>query len=198
VYEGLPDPETFGGLLREAYDVYSTATEQQCWDEDKEEVRGGTPRRQLLSAGGGPIQDTLYQEGWLHEFLSGCCGVKIVPSGNRGSYSYYARNGDFLDLHRDIDTCDVAMITVLHDSAPGHCGGALVLYPTRLTERLSALRARPEEGARVVKVLPGHTMIMFGGLVPHLVYPVTENQVRIISVLCFRAILPGPSGQRGT
>jgi hypothetical protein len=36
--------------------------------------------------------------------LTAECGVPIVASGNRGSYSYYARPGDFLDLHLDVET----------------------------------------------------------------------------------------------
>ncbi|MGH2751696.1 MAG: hypothetical protein ACRDK3_12610 [Actinomycetota bacterium] len=190
LYEGLLDQATLAGLLDEAYNAYPAASDQQCWEVNEDEGRGGTPRRQLLTAEGGPVQDALYGTISLHHFLSGQCGVPIVPSGNRGSYSYYARPGDFLDLHRDVDTCDVAMITVLHDSAPGRQGGALVLYPDRIHDRLAAVRASPQEGAHVVKVQPGHTAIMFGGLVPHWVCPVAENQVRIISVLCFRALLP--------
>ena len=122
--------------------------------------------------------------------LSEACGVPVVPSGNRGSYSYYARRGDFLDLHRDIETCDVAMITALHDNSdPNDKAGALVLYPGRIGEPLSAIHARPTDGVAIVKLLPHQTILMFGGVVPHRLLPVREGQVRIISVLCFRAML---------
>lgn len=118
------------------------------------------------------------------------CGVPVAPSGNRGSYSYYARPGDFLDLHRDVETCDLAMITGLHDNGDrSDLAGALVLYPGRIHEPLSAIRARPNDYAYAVKLLPGQTMIMLGGVVPHRLLPVREGQVRIVSVLCFRAVL---------
>jgi hypothetical protein len=38
-----------------------------------------------------------------------------------------------------------------------------------------------------VKLAVGETIVFFGGWVPHRLLPVREGQVRIISVLCFRA-----------
>lgn len=190
VYSGLPDEVTLAQLYNEAAEGYPRATVQECSDDDLEEVRGGRPRRRLLSVEGGPTLDSLYAWDWLMDFLSSACGVPVVPSGNRGSYSYYARPGDFLDLHRDVETCDLAMITGLHDNSNrSDLAGALVLYPRRIHEPLSAIRARPNDEAYAVKLLPGQTIIMLGGVVPHRLLPVREGQVRIVSVLCFRAVL---------
>ncbi len=190
IYAGLPDPYTFHALFSEAAELYRSAGSQQSWESDTENLRGGKPRRSLLTSTGGPIQDAWYASGHLRRFLSSQLGLPAVPSGNRGSYSYYARKGDFLDLHRDVETCDVAVITVLHDnSAPADAGGALALYPGRIGEPLSAIRERPEEGAHLVKLSPGQTLVMFGGVVPHRLVPVAEAQLRIISVLCFRVAI---------
>jgi hypothetical protein len=190
IYAGLPDPYTFQALFSEASELYPSAGSQQSWESDTEDLRGGKPRRSLLTSTGGPIQDALYASGHLRRFLSAQLGLAAVPSGNRGSYSYYARKGDFLDLHRDVEMCDVAVITVLYDnSAQADPGGALALYPGRIGEPLSAIRERPEEGASLVKLAPGQTIVMFGGVVPHRVVPVAEAQLRIISVLCFRAVV---------
>src|SRR3954452_11422484 len=170
VFAGLPDLWTAQRLLDEAVAVYPGATAQESLEPDTAEGRGGKPQRRLLSSGAGPVQDAMYRAGWLAQILSEQCGLPIVPSGDRGSYSYYVRPGDFLDLHRDIETCDVALITALQDnSSPGDQGGALVLYPDRAQEPLSAIRSRPGDGARVIKLLPGQTIIMFGGVVPHCV-----------------------------
>ena len=57
----------------------------------------------------------MYASPWLHAALSEQCGLNVVPSGNRGSYSYYVQPGDHLDTHLDVDTCDVTLITVLYD-----------------------------------------------------------------------------------
>jgi len=190
IYEGLPDPYTFNALFSEAAEQYPSATSQQSWEPDCEEIRGGQPRRSLLTSTAGPIQDAWYASYHLPRFLSSQLGLPVVPSGNRGSYSYYARKGDFLDLHRDVETCDVAVITALHDtSAPTDPGGALALYPGRIGEPLSAIRERPQEGSHLVKLSPGQTMVMFGGVIPHSVVPVGEDQLRIISVLCFRVLI---------
>ena len=188
VYAGLPDDAYCAGLYQEAAERYPTATAQEHWDDDLADGRGGKPRRRLLTAEAGPVQDQLYAATWLAETLTSVCGVPIVPSGNRGSYSYYARPGDFLDLHRDVETCDLAMITCLYETSQGDDpGGALALYPGRIHEPLSAIRARPNDGALLVKLQPGQTILMYGGVVPHLVVPVREGQVRVISVLCFEA-----------
>jgi len=187
VFPGWFEGAGFEALRAEAWSAYDSASEQQCWDPDREEIRGGTPRRKLITAGAGPVQDAVYSSPALHDVLSGICDVPVVPSGNRGSYSYYVRPGDFLGLHRDIPTCDVAVITVLHDSGPDDQSGALVLYPERVSEPLSAVRARPTEGALVVKVRQGETIVMLGGLVPHRVRRTATGQARIVSVLCFRA-----------
>jgi hypothetical protein len=136
------------------------------------------------------VQDAWYASDPLQQFLSAQVGLPVVPSGNRGSYSYYARAGDFLDLHRDVETCDLAVLTALHDnSAPTDQSGGLVVYPGRIGEPLSAIRERSQEGAYLVKLLPGQTIVLLGGVLPHRVIPVAEGQLRIISVLCFRALI---------
>jgi hypothetical protein len=65
-------------------------------------------------------------------------------------------------------------------------GGMLRLYPDRLCERLSAIRANPERGAIKLRLMPRQTVVMFGGIVPHAILPVADGQVRIVSVLCYR------------
>jgi len=188
VYEGLPDRWTCGQLLNEALSAYAGAAHQETGDDDGADGRGGRPRRRLLSAQAGPVQDAMYRSEWLPAWLSAECGVSVVPSGNRGSYSYYARPGDFLDLHLDVQTCDVTMITALHDNSPvDDPAGALQLYPWRIGEPLRAVRARPGVGSQLVKLVAGQTIILFGGIVPHRLLPVAPGQVRIISVLCFEA-----------
>lgn len=189
VYADLPDASTCARLLEEAQDAYRQAARQELGEGDAAEGRGGTPRRRLLTAGAGPVQDEMYRATWLADALSAAVGVRLVASGGRGSYSYYARTGDHLGLHRDIETCDLATITVLHDnSSPSDQGGALLLYPGRTGEPLSAIRRRPRDGACLVKVMPGQTIAMWGGIVPHAVLPVAAGQVRIVSVLCFQAV----------
>jgi hypothetical protein len=190
IYAGLPDPYTFSALFSEAAELYPSATIQESWEPDSEEIRGGKPRRSLLTSTAGAIQDAWYASDHLPRFLSSQLGLPVVPSGNRGSYSYYARKGDFLGLHRDVEACDVAVITGLHDTAaPADQGGSLTLYPGRIGEPLSAIRERPQEGAHLVKLSPGQTIVMFGGVIPHSVVPVGEDQLRIISVLCFRVLI---------
>lgn len=191
VYEGLLAPETEAELLREATEEMEYAQHQENWEPNADEWRGGTPERKLLTSSGGGVQDALYESESLQSFLGQLCQCCVVPSGNRGSYSYYARENDFLGLHRDIDTCDVAVICCLYDNGvPDSSGGSLILYPWRFDDPLSAIRDQPAAGALEVKLNAGQTLVILGGQVPHRIQPVHAGQVRIVSVLCFRLLEP--------
>jgi hypothetical protein len=154
---------------------------------DAEEMRGGSPARRFLSALAGPVQDAFYQSAEILRILQHVTGLHVARTGGRGTYTYYARPGDYLAIHRDIETCDLAVITCLHDTlgTAGH-GGALCLYPNRLFEQLSAIRSTPDQDVIAVRLHVGQTLLMLGGLVPHAVLPVIENQIRIVSILCYR------------
>src|SRR5688572_10409555 len=109
VYEDLIGKDRVDALKREAFSNYRFAENQQADMPDAEEGRGGTPRRSLLSGPGGPAQDSLYSCQRISRLLSSLVGARLVPSGNRGSFSYYCRPGDYLDLHRYIVGCDVTV-----------------------------------------------------------------------------------------
>src|SRR5207249_9750900 len=110
------------------------------------------------------------------------------PSGGRGSFAYYSREGDHMGLHLDVDSCDVVVLTLLYDNSdPDDLAGAMVLYPDFIGKPLSTVRAHPNIGILPLKPTQGQTLVMFGGLVPHFVAPVRRGQVRVMSVLCFKA-----------
>ena len=182
VYEGLFDEDFRRRMLAEALGRYAEATACEVPVSDDEEVRGGVPARRFSTSSGGPVQDSFYLAPWLLELLRGLTSPSLIPTGERGTYSYYVRPGDFLAIHRDIPSCDVAVITCLSD---GGQGGQLCLYPERLLEPLSALRATPDEGAYGLRLGVGQTIVLCGGLVPHALLPVTEGQSRVVSVLCY-------------
>ena len=181
----IPPAQRFE-LLAEALDCWEHAQETCMLHSDGEEIRGGEPARRFLTAAGGANQTALYRSAEVAATLSKTAGVQVVPTGAGGTFTYYARPGDFLTIHRDIVTCDLAVITCLHDAAESGSGGKLCFYPDRLTERLSVIRAAPLRGARTLRLETGHNVILFGGVVPHCVLPVAAGQVRIVSVLCYR------------
>jgi hypothetical protein len=191
VLDGVPDPPTCGALALEAQAAYAASTRQERADGDGAQGRGGMPPRALRSAGGGAAQDALYAAPGLHALLSAHCGTPVLPSGNRGSYSYYVQPGDFLDIHLDVDTCDVTLITVLHDDTdPRDRAGGLAVYPGMLGAPLGAVRAAPDRGVSIVKARPGQSILLLGGLVPHRAEPLGPNGQRVVSALCFRAARP--------
>jgi hypothetical protein len=186
VFEGLLDARGLALMRSEAERLRPTARVSDVAESDDEEVRGGSPARRLASAPGGSVQDAFYASSWVLGFLNDVAGVPLVPTGERGTYSYYVRPGDHLALHRDIVTCDLAVITCLRDTYGSAGGGLLCLYPARHAEPLSAIRATPDRGAVTVRLEPGQTIVMFGGIVPHRLTPVDAGQERIISILCYR------------
>jgi hypothetical protein len=189
VFEGLLDQQGYDLMLSEAVQLSRDASVSDVSFSDEEEVRGGRPARHFRSVPGGLAQEAFYHSPLLLDFLHKLCSVKLTPLGGRGTYSFYAQTGDYLAIHRDIEACDVAVITCLYNApqSEGGAGGALCLYPTRLFEPLSSIRATPEEGAVLVNLKPGQTIIMFGGIIPHTLLPVSAGQTRIVSVLCYRA-----------
>ena len=186
VFAGLTDGGVGDALLAESLAMSPAATESRLVRSDGTEGRGGKPERCFLNGPGGPEQQRFYQAPGLLSFLRDLTHRSIARTGVLGTYSYYARPGDFLGLHRDIVTCDVAVITCLRDTPASARGGQLRLYPDRIHEPLSAIRATPASGAMHVRLAAGQTIVFYGGLLPHMLLPVDAGQVRIVSVLCFR------------
>lgn len=189
VFEGLIDARIRKEMLSEACAMLPSANACEVSAADSEEVRGGRPRRSFISGQGGPLQQAFYSAPWLLDFLRSLTHSALTPTGALGTYSYYIRPGDFLDIHRDIVECDVAVISCLNDGPMDDGdGGRLCLYPERLFEPLSRIRATPQKGAVKVRLDPGQTIVLYGGIVPHALLKVAEGQARIVSVLCYRAI----------
>lgn len=187
VFEGLVDRLSRRILLSEAMEIVPRAMECYIPESDDEEVRGGRPARRFLHGSGGEYQDAFYQAPWLLEFLRGLTSSALIPTGNLGTYSYYVRPGDYLAIHRDIHTCDVAVITCLSNGRETEGdGGSLCLYPDRLDEPLSQIRATPLDGAIKLRLEVGQSIVMYGGIVPHALLPVAKGQARIVSVLCYQ------------
>ncbi len=189
VFEGLVDERMRREMLSEAVALLPHATRCEVTVSDGEEQRGGKPRRRFINAQGGPLQQAFNTSPEVLDFLRGLTNRALTFTGEIGTYSYYMDPGDYLDIHRDIVTCDVAVITCLHDrGTDGGDSGRLCLYPERLSEPLSQIRATPEHGAVNVRVEVGQTIVLYGGIVPHALLPVAEGQARIVSVLCYRAM----------
>jgi hypothetical protein len=191
IFDGLVAGDLLQQLLIEAVELSSSAVESKLAVSDTEEHRGGAPARCYLNGPGGSVQYAMYRSPATLAFLRSITDASLEPTGEVGTYSYYTRPRDFLALHRDIVTCDVAMITCLSDRPATAAGGQLVLYPSRLGEPLSAIRSTPSDGALHVRLREGHTLVFYGGIVPHELLPVDVGQARIVSVLCYRVEAAG-------
>lgn len=189
VFRGLFAPAVMTGLRREAERQVSHAQDVHVHRSDAESVRGGDPARKYLNAPGGPIQQSLYLDPGLRQAVASTVGLPTVPTGAGGTFTYYCRRGDFLTIHRDIVTCDVAVITCVEDAGVQGSGGKLCVYPERIREGLASLRRDPVAGAIPVRLEPGDTIVLLGGIVPHCALPVSEGQRRVVSLLCYRAVV---------
>jgi hypothetical protein len=186
ILEGIPGVDNCVALLREAERTAASAERTEVDVSDREDVRGGSPARRFWSAVGGHVLQAYYQSPWMARLIRELCGSSVTPSGRQGTYTYYAAPGDHLAIHRDVRTCDVAVITCLSDSGSRGDGGMMCLYPQRCTEPLSVIRCSPARGARALRLIPGQTIIMLGGIVPHAIQPVLPGQARVVSVLCYQ------------
>ena len=142
------------------------------------------------SAPGGRSLQALYHAPQVRELLRSLTGLAWRTTGYAGAYSYYRRPGHHLGLHRDIETCEIAVITCVRDDRPwpGSPGGVLHLYPSRAGEPLDAIERSLDHGAVEVRLAPGQSLVLLGGIVPHRLTPVGERQTRIIAPLCYRMV----------
>lgn len=190
LYRNLFTPQDFSRLQQEAFQRQVSADPVDLPAQDGAySERGGFPARKFLINAGSTVQDGFYFSNHFHDFIAKETGSTVVPTGYHGTYSYYVRDGDFLSLHRDTNTCDLAVITCLYDNAvEGSDGGKLCLYPNRTHESLAYIQTTPDQGQVSVRLNPGVTIFLLGGLVPHYVTPIAHGQTRIISAMCFRIL----------
>lgn len=186
VLEGLLSPATADELAAEAVTAYDAAAMNDVANSGDPEERGGAPARRFASAQGGPVQHGFYNAPAMRELLSSYASMPVEPTGEVATFSYYVSEGDYIDTHRDIVTCDLAVITCLLDNDPHAANGSLCVYPDRIAEPITAIRATPDRDAQYVHLHPGHTIVLLGGIVPHRVAPVAAGQQRVVSVMCYR------------
>lgn len=186
----LLDEAALRTLVHEARACRAYAQSHLVDRHDGEEDRGGAPDRWLESAAGGPELQALYASGAVAELLAWATSVRWVPSGEAGTYSYYCRPGHHLGIHRDVVECDLALIVCVSDTGGGSARGAgtLCVYPGRVAEPLSRIRAEPDGGSVEMRLRPGEAALLLGGIVPHRVTPVAAGQVRVVAPLCFSAV----------
>jgi hypothetical protein len=185
VLSGLLPEELRRRLLREALAQVRHAEESYAATFDDEEHRGGAPARRFLNAACGELLAAFGEAREMVDTISDVIGVPLTPSG-RGTYSFYGRPGDYIGIHRDIYACDIAVIGCLHDAPRHDTAGLLCMYPGRVDEKLSSVRRHPERGVVGVRLEPGQTLVIAGGMVPHTVLPVAERQIRIVAICCYR------------
>lgn len=189
ILRGLFTPQTIELLRGEAEARKPLAQNVCAGRSDDEQIRGGSPARRFLNASGGDGQHAIYNNPAMMQTIASVAGLPIVPTGTGGTFTYYCRPGDFLSIHRDIVTCDIAVITCLEDFGVSDSGGKLCMYPRRVWETLGSLRRDPVTGAVPIRLAPGDTAVLLGGVVPHCTLPVKCGQNRVVSLLCYRAEL---------
>jgi hypothetical protein len=189
VISRLIEEPTLSGLLAEAEAVRPSGGRSIVKESGGAEGRGGKPAHALRSR---PGRDLHWRDHGCSDMVAALgriCGVEVAPGGG-GTYSYYENPGDFLALHRDVIKCDVAVITCLSLRVPDISAGGLHVYPEYIQEPLSRVRAAGRDGGRAAPLAQGETIVLFGGILPHEVIPMAEGQERIVSVMCYRALIP--------
>ena len=182
----LLDDHTLKRLTEEAWACHPQAVEQRVQRADDAAALRGDPNRWLENAPGGPVLQAFYGSSTVLATLAGLTGLRWRTAGGLGTFSYYRRQGHHLGLHRDLDICELAVITCIYDDSPaGGIWGALRLYPSRSHDGLRAIVADPRGGVDV-HLRSGDSLILLGGLVPHRLLPVRAGHVRVVTPLCYQ------------
>jgi len=128
VFDQIITPELYAALLQEAWDVLPRGKREDVEHSDSEEWRGGCPPRRFTTVPGKSQLDSLYHSVTVRDLLRPLIGFPISPSGQRGQYILYSECGDYISTHRDIESCDVVMITCLFDSRPRESLGGRCIF----------------------------------------------------------------------
>lgn len=187
IYRGLIPPTRIEGMLAEATDG-GQRIDQVASGNDTEDIRGGQPARQIVCVEGGPRQDELFGSIELQRFVANEVNLPIRCCGQRASYSIYAGPQAHLDIHRDVPGCDLALITCLYDSDPLAGEGAIDLWLDDLTTPLRNIRAHVERRRSRLALLPGDSLLIHGGMIPHRIPPPGTDRLRIVSLMCFEIV----------
>jgi hypothetical protein len=175
----------FTELQSEAVAVRSTGARCFAAAPGAVEERGGCPGRAFRLAVGSDCQWRLLTSDAVLRSLARVVGRSLLPAGG-GSLIYYEEPGDFLELHRDIVGCELALITVLSEIAPSSGSGELLVYPGFRSRLLGEARDAGRGAATPVLLRRGESVVMLGGILPHEVTPLLPGQERIVSVMCYR------------
>lgn len=183
VLDAFLTPSWFRALRDEGLARRAEAREQRQGNPGGEARAGGNPDRYLASAESGPVLEQIYLDAAMIARLETLAGRRLKPTGSRGSFSYYDREGHFLGLHRDIRSCDLTMITCLDRKDSARPSGALRLYPRAMRDELDHINATTPR--RDIQMQPGQSVLLLGGCIPHEVLPADRGFSRSIAVLCF-------------
>lgn len=183
----LVDEHVLAALRAEAFASRPTAALTDMPHAPADGEQRGQPDRRIAVAVGGPALAALFTSPAIARALAALTDVDWEPLGNQGTYSFYGP-GAHLGIHRDAPRCDLSLITCLHDDGPpGAPGGELTVYPGRATESMASIRADPATGAHRLRLEPGQSAILLGGLVPHRVTRVERGRLRVVAPLCYTA-----------
>jgi len=181
----LPRAEVIDELREEALLVRADGSRNEWSGPDVIEERGGNPSRAFAAAEAGQVQWNLFSGAAMVKAVTDACGLDVEPSGS-GTYSYYEQPGDFLALHRDIEHCDLTVITCLRDTGRAERSGVLLVYPEHINRPLDTARQAGRTAAIAASIRAGQSAALLGGFVPHEVFPMADGQERIVSVMCYR------------
>lgn len=173
-----------GGLVRDAFDAHRVATEARS--SKRATGSRGNPDRWLESGPGGQALNAFAASDAVLDTLVRATGASWQPAGP-GSWSYYRQEGHYLGLHRDLAVCDLALITCVYDEGRSDERGQLRTWPTRTRASLEEIHRDPA-GARTVRLLPGESVLLLGGFLPHEVSPLASGHVRIVAPLCYQVL----------
>lgn len=146
----------------------------ECWMDG---ANGGPLLREFIAAP--ELLDTLHR-------LTGQRWAPWLPSSGVYGYRYYRTVGHNMGLHRDDPDSELSLITCVDDQ-PGE-GGDLLLYPLRVSEPLSAIRATPDQGCVRLRLQPGETLVMFGKEIAHRLTTIGPGRTRITVATCYKRV----------
>lgn len=180
---GFPGKNALAAIRRESEGILRKAERQEWSNANQEDWRGGQPERFVSGVTAGHCLNGICGGPEMLRVLQGLLSAEVRYAGG-GSITVYDRPGDRLGLHRDIEVCDVTLVTCLWED--GERQGALRAYPEYCALPLSMIPASRANLGFTVDLQAGDSAVLLGGVVPHEVTPMGQGQRRVVSLVCYQ------------
>ena len=134
----------------------------------------------------GPRGCAVFSDELLLRVLRQLAGTPVRLNKKCSCYLEYYRPGDYIAVHRDIDSCEATVLIYLKVEPAGSMWPVLNIYPDRRAGPIVDQKRAPLVREPVaVRCCPGRVLMMVGSEIPHERPPLVKSQRVLAAAACY-------------